>query len=320
MTLGYEILLTMYNIEQSGVVGTSESWRKWCDASYWNNERPSASMDFTTGDVVFCKIDEVLRFFEILRLTRRRIILVTGEGDFPCDNFRQSFMPVNVDHWFATNVTHPHPRVTALPLGLGSPNSSTTLKAEEIISARDLGRASGKWLYVNFRPTTNPSERQAPFDHFHKISSLSDWITFDHPFDRGNNEAFLAMLVTHRFVLCPPGNGVDTHRMWEALLAGAIPVVKRSTAMKPFYSLPILFVDDFSEVTQDLLAKAYEEIMVPAQIPDIMTEKYWAGVIRGKQSEPCGNNLIGWGEWIAESANYGAGMLARRLGIIRGAS
>jgi hypothetical protein len=86
-------------------------------------------MDFAGGEVVFCKIDEILSFFERLRLTRRRVVLVTGQGDFPCDPFRQSFLPGNVVQWFATNVTQAHSRITALPLGLGSPSSPTTLTA-----------------------------------------------------------------------------------------------------------------------------------------------------------------------------------------------
>jgi hypothetical protein len=52
-------------------------------------------MDFAGGEVVFCKIDEVLSFFERLRLTRRRVVLVTGQGDFPCDPFRQNFEKFN---------------------------------------------------------------------------------------------------------------------------------------------------------------------------------------------------------------------------------
>jgi hypothetical protein len=291
------------------------SWERWCDASYWNNESPFASMGFRAGDVVFCKIDEVARFFEKLRLTRRRIVLVTGEGDLPCDGFRQSFLPANVAHWFGPNVIHPHPTLTALPLGLGTPSSSTTLKAEEITSARDESIERDKWLYVNFRPDTNPRERQEPYDYFEKISSGCDWITFDRPSDRGSNGRFLDSLVRHRFVLCPPGNGVDTHRMWETLLAGAIPVVKRSPAMDPFKELPILFVDDFREVTMDLLEKALEQINVPTRPHIMTTEPYWAERIRSKKAEIGGEGLMSRREWIVESAKYGVGMVARRVRI-----
>lgn len=305
----------MYHKTQNPEFVTTDSWKVWCDASYWSNERPSALMDFKAGDVVFCKIDEVTRFFERLRLTRKKIILVTGEGDLPSDAFRQSFLPSNVVQWFATNVTHPHPRVTALPLGLGSPESSTTLTASEIDIARNSGIARNGWLYVNFRPDTNPRERQAPYVHFREISSSCDWLTFDQPLDRGCNERFLEALVSHRFVLCPPGNGVDTHRMWEALLAGSIPVVKRSLAMDPFLELPILFVDDFREVTLNLLEEAEKRIKISPAPYSLMLESYWAEIIRAKQAEIKEAGLMTWGEWIAESSQYGQGMIARRLGI-----
>jgi hypothetical protein len=292
-----------------------KSWKEWCDASYWSNEFQKASMHFQSGDVVFCKIDEVLRLFEQLRLTRRRIVLVTGEGDLPCDAFRQSFLPANVGHWFATNVTNPHPRVTALPLGLGSPKSATTLKADEIAAARNAGIVRDQWLYVNFRPNTNPGERLAPFAHFQGIFWDSDWITFEAPSERGDNAEFLRQLIRHRFVLCPPGNGVDAHRMWETLLAGAIPVVKRSPAMEPFGELPILFMDDLRDVTLELLEKTQQELRVPSR-PHVMTTKsFWSELIRAKQTEIRWEGLMGRWEWIAESMIYGAGMLSRRLRI-----
>lgn len=294
---------------------TTDSWRAWCDASYWSNESPCASMDFKTGDVVFCKIDEVTSFFEKLRLTRRLIILVTCEGDLPCDAFRQSFLPRNVTHWFSTNVTHAHPRVTALPLGLGSPRSSTTLTAREIDALRNSRIDQDRLLYVNFRPDTNPIERLAPHDYFREISSGSDWVTFEEASARGDNRNFLGQLVRHRFVLCPPGNGVDTHRMWESLLAGAIPVVKRSSAMAPFSDLPILFVDDFREVSKELLENVWQRIKVPSQPPLLMTESYWAEIIRAKRAEIHREGSMGWGDWCFESIKYANGILTRRLGI-----
>jgi len=305
----------MHDKTQNPEFVTTDSWKVWCDASYWSNEGPSASMDFKAGDVVFCKIDEVTRFFERLRLTRKKIILVTGEGDLPCDGVRQAYLPSNVIHWFATNVTHPHPRVTAFPLGLGSPRSSTTLTAYEIATARNSGIVRERNLYANFRTDTNPAERQAPYHHFQEISSSCDWLTFDQPLDRGCNEKFLEALVSHRFVLCPPGNGVDTHRMWESLLAGAIPVVMRSPAMKPFSDLPILFVNDYREVTNELLETAWNEIRAPSPPHLLMSESYWTQIIRAKQGEIQGDGLMRWRSWIAESANYGSEMISRRLRI-----
>jgi hypothetical protein len=37
-----------------------------------------------------------------------------------------------------------------------------------------------------------------------------------------------------RFVFCPRGNGIDTHRFYETVLMGAIPVVENSTLFSIF--------------------------------------------------------------------------------------
>ncbi len=291
---------------------TGDSWREWCETVFWCDEGPHGNMEFQAGAAVFCKIDEVLNFFERLRLTRKRIILVTGEGDFPCDEFRQKFLPANVARWFAMNVTADHPRVTAYPLGLGSPRSGATLRGEEISGARAARIPRDRWLYVNFRPDTNPAVRQPISDDFKSRAKAGDWITFQPPAGRGTNAAFLEALVRHRFVLCPPGNGVDTHRMWEALLAGAIPVVLRSQAMEPFSKLPILFVEDFRQVTKGILEADLQKYPNPPVVPPLMTSEFWLERIRGAAAELAENPVMGWGEWACETLSYGRGMLGRR--------
>jgi hypothetical protein len=35
-------------------------------------------------------------------------------------------------------------------------------------------------------------------------------------------------LAKYKYCLCPEGNGVDTHRLWEALLLGSVPIVKNT--------------------------------------------------------------------------------------------
>jgi len=40
-----------------------------------------------------------------------------------------------------------------------------------------------------------------------------------------NYQDFVGKLSSSRFVICPPGNGTDTHRLWETLSARAIPIV-----------------------------------------------------------------------------------------------
>ena len=99
---------------------------------------------------------------------------------------------------------------------------------------------------------------------------------------------YLHALGKHRFVLSPRGNGLDAHRTWEALLVGAIPVV-RSSALNPLYEgLPVLVVREWSHVTPELL-KGYlanHSVRQPYYQYERLFADYWIGSI-GVQRERC---------------------------------
>jgi len=61
--------------------------------------------------------------------------------------------------------------------------------------------------------------------------------------------------MNYPFILCPPGRSVgDTHREWESLYLGSVPVVEDTKYLRKLYSgYPVLFVRDFKEVDSALL-------------------------------------------------------------------
>ena len=288
-------------------------FEKACDHTYWSNLHPYTNNHFQAGDVVFCKTDEVLRLFEHLRLTRKRIVLVTGESDIPCDFFRQQFLPLNVERWFAANVTHPHPKVTALPLGLGAERDLVTLNLTETTWCQNKNAPRDQWLYINFRPETNPKVRQKIYDTFKLRAQQEKWMTFESPRGHGNNEEFLTQLRRHRFVLAPPGNGIDTHRLWEALALGAYPVALRSALLESFEALPILFVNHYEEVTLDFLKASLEQLEEKRKNYSLLQMSYWEKKIHEAQSDFSNQKMLSWSKWLQESFCYGVGMIQRKI-------
>ena len=212
-----------------------------CDHIFWSNDAPNENPHFRHGDVVFCKIDEVWQLFRALRRTRKRIVLVTGEGDKPVTVELHAQRPPHVFHWFGTNMFVAGADTSALPLGLGRAGAAATLNLSEIKDAASSAPPRDKLLYANFGTSSNRAVRE-PLQAWLNDPAQS-WITRE-PHGAANRGSYLRSLFAHRFVLCPPGNGEDTHRMWEALYCGAIPVVRKSPAMRDFSSLPILVVDD----------------------------------------------------------------------------
>ena len=189
--------------------------------------------------------------FRALRRTRKRIVLVTGEGDKPVSPELYAQKPPHVGHWFGTNMFAQASDTTSIPLGLGSEDDITTLSPDEIAAGVGRSIRRDKLLYANFGTASNPVLREPLRKWLQKPDQ--HWITRESHSGLSGNSSYLDALFSHHFVFCPAGNGEDTHRMWEALYCGAIPVVRESPAMRNFRDLPILFVPRLDRLSEEFL-------------------------------------------------------------------
>ena len=57
----------------------------------------------------------------------------------------------------------------------------------------------------------------------------------------------------YSFELCPEGNGIDTHRFYEAILNNTIPIVKKNTLYELYKQFPCIIVDNWNEITEENL-------------------------------------------------------------------
>jgi hypothetical protein len=81
-----------------------------------------------------------------------------------------------------------------------------------------------KNIYVNINPATYSYRK----DLLDKIKELN---SFNLAVSKPYNE-YLLELASHRFCLCIRGNGIDTHRFWESLYLGVIPVIINNETTK----------------------------------------------------------------------------------------
>ena len=80
------------------------------------------------------------------------------------------------------------------------------------------------------------------------------------------------------FVLCPYGGGLDTHRLWEALILGCIPIIKSSGLDPLFEDLNVCIVKSWSDVNLTRLLQ-HVETMKPTN-KNKLTLNYWIEKIR----------------------------------------
>lgn len=235
---------------------SAEQFATCCDQVWSRDRRSSLPTDARTaprhGALLYAKQDHLRALFEKLGKRRSRVVLITAESDVAAAGVPD--LPPQVAAWFATNAAGGGAR--SLPLGLGNSYCPVTTKADLLASVAGIEKTG--LLYANFRVETNPSLR-APLREKLRSADWSEAVTFaTSGLDGG---AYARELASHRFVLCPAGNGTDTHRMWEALYAGTIPVVERHPALEAFRDLPILFLDSLAEVSRAQLEASHREIL-----------------------------------------------------------
>lgn len=193
-----------------------------------------------------------------------RVVFVTAPGDA---GFRSAYLrgrqvlPTNFVAAFVTNNSLCDGRVTNLPLGVRS-NKIRHLK----FVARNVPGDRDRLLYGNFALTGDhyrPDKDGRPHVRHRLVEQLADaaWATMDVSDSQRAEDAdlvaYYANMRRHRFVLSPEGTGVDCYRHWEALYLGAIPIVMTSPTMTEYADLPILFTEDYSEITEDYLEEQW---------------------------------------------------------------
>ncbi|MGA2642911.1 MAG: hypothetical protein ABSG21_18630, partial [Spirochaetia bacterium] len=130
-------------------------------------------------------------------------------------------------------------------------------------------------ILYGFTTGTNEKERTPAFKAL-RSSAVADHM------ERTNSRTYRVSLEGYGFVASPPGNGVDCHRTWEGLYLHTIPIVKRSTLYDAFPGLPVLLVDDWSEVStwdSSFLQNEYERLSAAMETTPYLKFDYWANLI-----------------------------------------
>ena len=67
-----------------------------------------------------------------------------------------------------------------------------------------------------------------------------------------NSFFYRRILLNYMFVICPEGNGIDTHRMWEALYLRTIPIIKKNMISNFIKKakIPVLILNKWSDLSK----------------------------------------------------------------------
>jgi len=177
-----------------------------------------------------------------------KFIIFTNLEDTPIDEHIYDAIPKNVLCISAVNAATFGGKVIPAPYGLQRKMHFNDNRNEDIKSAmKTLPKNPPGLLYVSHNENSH-SERVGIKDYFNDKS----WAEVHK--DRVPFSVFLYNLSQSKFMICPRGNAIDCHRNWEVIYMRRVPVIKRHPYLeKLLKDYPVLFVDKYSEVTEDLL-------------------------------------------------------------------
>ena len=224
---------------------------KMCDWSLC----PRYTHNFDTSqikenDLVFLNIDYFENLINFLSINnpKNKFILVTQNSDRDFTKNMFDLVDKYVSKIYAINCDFSHQKVCKIPLGFND-HSTETLDNEnfDFIEKQNL-------IYMNFK-LHHHFDRPICSDYFKKF----DWVDIEN--DILPLKDFYDKLKTFKYCVSPRGTGIDTHRVYECLLYGVIPIVKKSTLDDLYETLPVLLVDKLEDVTYELLVNSYDENM-----------------------------------------------------------
>jgi len=192
------------------------------------------------------------------------------------EDYNWGNVPASLKCWFAQNVDVRDSRLIPIPIGLERDRWSPNLNKKQVISTLPDKGKSGL-LYLNFSTRTNWI-RSMLYEFFKD----KEWCTAER---RKGFVAYAEQIKRHKFVLCPEGNGFDTHRTWETLYLGSYPIVLRRVFTEDFAKLlPILVVDNWDEVTKQKLDETYLIFKNREWSWQALTVAYWDELLCQKLS------------------------------------
>ena len=252
----------------------------------WEKQKRADLTRLPEGSVVFCEGDLVSDLADSAQQSRAKgLVLILGNSDTNHFTLEHSLTESGLFRKvFAQNLMEEHPFAIPLPIGLenrfrqhhGIPRNFTRIRGQVHVGAK---KPRIMW---SFNKNTNPQERE-PAERALQNSAVADHVGWLTPSEH------LRSLSLYSFVACPAGNGLDTHRVWEAMYMHCVPIVTRSYAFEYFEGLgmPLWIVDSFKELEQlqeaDLV-HTYQTLL-PRFCSSTLWLPYWERLIKDSNSD-----------------------------------
>ncbi len=193
---------------------------------------------YANPPIVFCYSSIIKQLSSIIHIFENAFTLITHNGDANVEDVyyvNTILNSPNLRKWYAQNVNYFHSKLIPLPIGIAN-----RMWPHGNISIRDSPKIHD--VYMAFDLNTNPKKRKECLD------ALVDKVPFL-PFVLPNEN--MVRLSQYKYCICPEGDGLDTHRLWEALYLHVVPIMLKTRHIDMLinkYLFPAILLDRWEDL------------------------------------------------------------------------
>jgi hypothetical protein len=210
---------------------------------------------------IFVFTDNLLLFYDKfgdnINLSNKTIISHNSDDEINT-NFVDKLNKVNKQ--FSQNCLIRHNNLISIPIGI---ENRQWFDHDIFHRVRKMNIPKTKDVYFLFSLGTHASRSIC----FNSLISKLEWSP------KVSKEEYFKELKRHRYAICPRGNGLDTHRLWECLYLDVIPIMISSDFIN-IDNLPIIVYNNWDEFEKSKLYNNFSN-----QLLEKITLEYYKKLI-----------------------------------------
>jgi len=202
----------------------------------------------TNDKILFVFTHNLIEFYEKYNVCDKKI--VSHNSDHPIDNEYLKYLNDSKCSQFvqySQNCVITHPNLIPLPIGIENRQHVDHAMIHAIRKRKDIKKEKNIYFFFSFG--THPTRINC-------YNALKDKIAYN---NKKSKEEYFIELKKHKFAICPRGNGLDTHRLWECFYLDVIPIMIQSDIVN-IDNLPIIVLNSWDDFNEERIYKEFTNI------------------------------------------------------------
>ena len=250
-----------------------DTFMRIADLSLDKNFYPG-SQQIKDASVIFINSGDVEKFFSEYGRIINAKVLIFGNNDVDF-NYFDFPIPRSVKKIFLQNSTINDSYFQTIPIGIESLKYVTN-GVPELFSSKYVEVIKNDRILVG--PFGNTHIERATL----LAEAVRSFSKVDFVYERLQPIEYASLSSNYAVIACPRGNGLDTHRFWESLYRGSVPLVKESPWSNYWTrkGVPMIEIADWECDLDQILGRVSRNLEFNLDDLEILWEPFWYSEIR----------------------------------------